>query len=120
MAVGFAARDKAALSCGLSQPGIMFLTTVFTSVYILARPTGLHNLWPGTDLLEGQRKQPLPAGEGLFPGPAPRPGLRRAPWGAGISADGGVLPFVSCQSGKGAPREASCRVSVGLVSVLSP
>lgn len=71
MAVGFAARDKAALSCGLSQPGIMFLTTVFTNVYILARPTGLHNLWPGTDLLEGQRKQLLPAGEGLFPGPCP-------------------------------------------------
>lgn len=71
MAVRFAAGDKAPLSGPLSQPGSVFLTTVFTNVYILAWPTGPAEFMTRNKPLRGEKKTaPTSWGRAVYEGPA--------------------------------------------------
>lgn len=55
----------------LSQPGSMFLTTVFTNVYILAWPTGPAEFMTRNKPLRGEKKTaPTSWGRAVYEGPA--------------------------------------------------
>lgn len=55
----------------LSQPGSVFLTTVFTNVYILAWPTGPAEFMTRNKPLRGEKKTaPTSWGRAVYEGPA--------------------------------------------------
>ena len=91
----------------LFQPGSMFLTTVFTNVYILAWLTGPAEFMTRNKPLRGEKKTaPTSWGRSVDEGPAELhevSGLPRAPWGVGggiCKARGPALQMEgSCLSG---------------------